>query len=225
MKKYAKGIICSIMPGIFSFIFISPLMSQHHAHHGHRPTQKKQFEQVATYSGSVTEWTYNDDFVYDGLYLKTSEMNLFVKFPAHLGQQIRSLGNTIIVKGTLRYSPEGQKEMKMISISAKQQTIYDEKPAPRTSKQQEVYVNGNAIINHIQMNKKGDICGYILDNGIILRIAPHLALQLSQIIQIGSKIGYTGIEKELKDGQIQAQKYKIVRCQTISANDTQYMMK
>lgn len=222
-----KNIIFSILIGILSFVSVSALMAQPkpHPRHGHGPGGNSQLNQVATYSGSVTEWTYNDDFVYDGLYLKTGETTLFVKFPPHLGQQIRSLENNISVNGVLRYTPEGRQELKMTSVSANGKTIYDQKPAPRTVPQQESFITGNAKVKQMQINKRGEACGYILDNGVVLRIPPHIALQLSQMVQVGSMIGYTGIEKELKDGQEQAQNYKIVRSQTISVNGTKYMVK
>lgn len=46
-----------------------------------------------------------------------------------------------------------------------------------------------------------------------------------QLVKAGSVIGYTGVEKTLKEGQVQVSNYKIVRCQTISVNGTQYMIK
>lgn len=220
-----KSILTLILVTILSFVSVSTLMAQPHARHKHGPTEKGQLKQVATYSGIVTEWALNDDFVYDGLYLKTGETTLFVKFPPHLGQQIRSLGNNISVNGVLRYTPEGRQELKMVSVTANGQTIYDQKPAPRAVPQQESFITGNAKMKQIQINKRGEACGYILDNGVVLRIPPHIALQLSQMVQVGSTIGYTGIEKELKDGHVQAQNYKIVRSQTISVNGTQYIVK
>lgn len=220
-----KNIIFLTLIGILSFVSVSTLMAQPHAARVHGPAEKGQLKQVATYSGIVTEWTYNDDFVYDGLYLKTGETTLFVKFPPHLAQQIRSVGNNISVNGVLRYTPEGRQELKMTSVTANGQTVYDQKPAPRTLPQQESFITGNAKVKQMQINKRGEACGYILDNGVVLRIPPHIALQLSQMVQVGYMVGYTGIEKELKDGHLQAKNYKIVRSQTISVNGTQYMVK
>lgn len=220
-----KNVLTTILIAISLFVSMSVLMAQPHTHHKHRHGGKKQLEQVATYNGSIAEWTHNDDFIYDGLYLKTGETNLFVKFPAHLGQQIRSLGNNISVNGVLRYTPEGRQELKMVSISAKGQIIYDQKPSRRTIPAQEIFTTGSAKVKEMQANKKGEACGYILDNSVVLRIPPHIALQLSQMVQIGSTIGYTGIEKETKEGEAKAQNYKIIRSQTISVNGTQYMVK
>lgn len=220
-----KRVLLSLLMGVFSFVLVSTLIAQPHPRHRNGPGGKKQPEQISTFSGSITEWTYNDDFVYDGLYLKTGETVLFVKFPSHLGQQIRSLGSNISVNGVLKYAPEGIRELKIVSISGKGQTVYDQKPAPRNVPQQEVFITGNAKVYQMQRNKKGETSGYILDNGVVLRIPPHVVYQLSQMVQVGSAIGYTGIEKELKDGQVQAKDYKIVRCQTISVNGTQYMVR
>lgn len=219
-----KNILFTALAGVLLFISVSAMAQPHH-HRGHGPAGRGQPQQITSYNGSVSEWSYNDDFVYDGLYLKTGESTLLVKFPPHLGQQIRSLGNSITVNGVLRYTPEGRQELKMVSISGKGRTIYDQKPVPHTTLPKEVFVNGSGKVSQIQINKKGDACGYILDNGVALRIPPHAILQLSEMVQVGSAIDYTGVEKELKDGQVQAQKYKIVRCQTISVNGAQYMVK
>ncbi|MDR2039894.1 MAG: hypothetical protein LBQ60_18385 [Bacteroidales bacterium] len=181
-------------------------------------------EQVATISGKVSEWTYNDDFIYDGLYLQTDQEKIFVKFPPHLGTQMRSAGEKLIVNGVFRYTPEGKQELKMVSIEGNGWTVYDQKPLPHTPSR-ETSINGTAKVSQLQLNKRGDVSGYILENGTILRIPPHVAAQLSQMVQTGSEIGYTGVEKTLKDGEVQVQNYKIVRCQTISINGTQYLVK
>lgn len=182
-------------------------------------------EQVTTVNGAVTEWTYNDDFEYDGLYLNTGSATLFVKFPPHLGQQVRALGKNLSVSGVLRYNPEGVQELKMVSMSGNGQTVYDQPPIPGAAPIQEQYVNGEGKVSQMQINKRGDVVGYILENGVILRIPPHIARQFPQIVQTGSVIGYTGFEKVLKTGHVRAYNYKIIRCQTISINGTQYLVR
>jgi len=217
-----KKILYLFFTGIL--LFSSPLFikAQPHTHKKHG----KQLEQVTTVEGTVSEWTYNDDFTYDGLYLITKDnTSVFVKFPPHLGEQVRALGNTLSVNGVFRYNKEGRQELKMVSIHGNGQTVYDRKPAPNTNPPQENFINGSAKVEQSQINKKGEVCGYILNNGAILRIPPHIAVQLSQMVQAGSVIGYTGLVKELKQGHVQAKNYKIIRCQTISVNGTQYMVK
>ena len=132
--------------------------------------QKGQLEQVTTISGSIADWTYNDDFEYDGLYLNTGNAKVFVKFPAHLGQQIRALGNNLSVSGVFKFNREGVQELKMVSMSGKGQTVYDQKPMRNTVSVQETFVNGEGKVSQIQVNKKGVVSGYILDNKVVLRI-------------------------------------------------------
>ena len=110
-------------------------------------------------------------------------------------------------------------------MSGNGQTMVDQKPVPNPMSAQEPFVNGEGKVKQMQINKKGDTVGYILENGIIIRIQPHIAKQLSQIVRAGVAIGYTGFEKSLKPGHVQAFNYKIVRAQTISVNGTQYMIR
>ena len=113
----------------------------------------------------------------------------------------------------------------MTSMSGNGQVVYDQKPTPDYNYIQEPFINGSGRVAQIQINKRGDVVGYILDNNTILRIPPHIARQLSQIVQIGSVIGYSGIEKSLKAGHVRAFNYKIIRCQSISVNGTQYIVR
>ena len=182
-------------------------------------------QQVTTISGTIAEWTYNDDFEYDGLYLNTGSASVFVKFPPHLAQQVRDLGKNLTVNGVFHFNREGVQELKMTSMSGNGQTVYDQKPMRNEVYVQEPFVNSEGKVKQLQINKKGDTVGYILENSILVRIPPRSAFQLSQMVQIGSVIGYTGVEKTLKSGHVRASDYKIIRCQTISVNGTQYMVR
>jgi len=182
-------------------------------------------EQVTTVAGTVAEMTYNSDFEYDGLYLNTGAAKVFVKFPSHMAQQVRALGNTLSVSGVFRYSPEGVQELKMVSMSGSGQTVYDQRPIPDAMPPQEPFVSGSGKVAQLQFGKRGEVVGYFLDNGVILRTPPHVAWQLSQMLQVGATIGYTGFEKVLKTGHVRAAEYKVVHCQTIAVNGTQYMVK
>lgn len=183
-----------------------------------------QLQQVTTISGTVVEWMYNDDFEYDGLSLNDGGTTVFVKFPPHLAQQARNLGNHLTVNGVFRYNPEGVQELKMVSMSGNGQTVYDQKSPYKTFIEEPV-VNGKGRINQVQITKNGDDKGYILDNGVVLRIPPRMARQLTQMIQTGAVIGYTGIEKVLKPGHVRASENVMVHGQTISIDGVQYLIR
>ena len=190
-----------------------------------QPGRRGQIKETTTINGAIDEWVYNDDFEYDGLYLRVENSKILVKFPPHLAQQARALGNRISVNGVLGYNREGIQELKMISMSGNGQVVYDQKPTPDYNYTQEPFINGSGRVAQIQINKRGDVVGYIIDNNIVLRIPPHIARQLSQLVQVGSVIEYSGIEKALKKGHVRAFNYKIIRCQTILINGTQYVVR
>jgi hypothetical protein len=156
--------------------------------------------------------------------LKTENNTVFVKFPRHLAQSIKALGDSLSVSGFLRLNPQGVREIKMESISGKGQTVLDQKPVPVPAPLQGRIVNGKGKISDMQLNKRGDVCGYILDNGVVLRIPPHIAGQLSQTVRRDSEISYSGIEKTLKAGYVLAFDYTIIHCRNITVNGTQYII-
>ncbi len=218
MKNYY---ILSVAIGLL-FLSSFPALSQLK----HRGPKDKGLEQLTTVSGTVVEWTYNDDFVYDGLnLLSENNRRYFVKFPPHLGEQMMSVGKVLTVNGVLKYNREGEEELKLMDATGNGKTIYDQKPQPRAIPVQETFVNDNSEIAEVQINKHGDACGYIMKNGTILKIPPHVARQLMEMVKPGDMIGYTGVLKRLKEGHVQSQDYQIVRCQTISVNGTQYVVK
>ena len=205
---------------IFTICFIGLIISVS-AQSGRRG----QIKETTTVNGTIDEWVYNDDFEYDGLYLRAENSKILVKFPPHLAQQARALGNRISVNGVLGYNREGIQELKMTSMSGNGQVVYDQKPTPDYNYTQEPFINDRGRVAQIQINKRGDVVGYILDNNTILRIPPHIARQLSQLVQVGSVIEYSGIEKALKKGHVRVFNYKIIRCQTILINGTQYVVR
>ena len=79
--------------------------------------ESQQLQQVTTITGTVAEWTYNVDFEYDGLNLNTGNGTVVVKFPPHLAEQARSLGNNLTVSGVFRQNRERVQELIMISMS------------------------------------------------------------------------------------------------------------
>ena len=186
---------------------------------------RSQFQQVTTISGTIAEWTYNDDFEYDGLYLNTGGESVFVKFPAHLAEQVQALSNNLSVSGYFHFTRHGEQEFKMISITGNGQTVYEQKPMRQYNYVQEPYINGEGRVTQVQLSKSGNVHGYILDNGVILRASPRSSCQLAQMIQVGSVIGYSGIEKVLKQGHVRASNNKIVHGQTISVNGNQYVVR
>lgn len=180
--------------------------------------------EVKAYSGVVTRWTFNDDFIYDGFYLHNGQTTYYVKLSRYLGKQVRDLDDTITVNGVLKTSSK-RMEIRMVNIQGKGQTVYDVKPAAGTTSSGEQFENGKAKITELYKNKKGEVYGFCLDNNTFLKVPSSLTRRLPQLEQTGIKIEYTGTVRPLKEGEAAVNNYKIVRCQTVSLEGTQYLVR
>jgi len=183
---------------------------------------------VATFQGTVTRLSANDDYIYDGFYLQTAQDSMLVKFPGHLGAQIASLvkaGSTVTVNGTLEYPHFGGKEVRMVSLIIEGQTVYDTPPAAAATRPADNFVNGNGKIVGTQMDREGRMNGLLLDNSTILRIPPGIAGQLTGLAKDGSLVGYSGMQKTPQTGEVSAGNVKIVHCNTISINGQQFLVR
>jgi hypothetical protein len=183
--------------------------------------EKKPLQQVSVFSGQVVNWANNDDYVYDGFYLQTGNEKYLVKFPPHLGTQLTTAvktGSTVSVNGAAAFPPQGEKEIRFVSITADGKTYYNTPPA-------EVLTFGSGKIYDLQKNKQGDVKGYILDDRTILRLPPHVAKQLNQVAVVGAGISYSGVKKILETGEVSVASYTIIHCQTVTINGIQYLTK
>ena len=171
-------------------------------------------------------WSANDDYVYDGFYMLNGRDSLLVKFPPHLGNTITKaagVGSSITVNGVENTSPAGQKEIRMVSITANGNTITNTPPANSTPPVETV-VNGSGKVSNIQTNREGKVSGFMLDNNTILRIPPHVSEQLANLVQQGSSLTYTGNKKAANSNEAVAANYTIIRCTTLTVNGKQYLV-
>ena len=176
-------------------------------------------------SGTITEWTHNDDFLYDGFYLQSEGGSYLVKFPPHMAKAVYDCGKTVKVHGMLKRSPQGGEEIHISSVEGNGMTAIHIPPQRPTKVPIEDFVSGKGTVKSLQLNKKGDVSGYFLDENIILRVPPHIARRLTQLVQENTSLEYAGIVKTLKAGEMSKDDYKIIRCQTITINGTQYIIK
>ena len=192
-----------------------------------QPEQKKAKASALSVviSGTITEWTHNDDFLYVGFYLQSNDGSYYVKFPPHMAKDVYSCEKNVTVQGTLKYSPEGVREINMNSIEGNGLVVNHIPPTRPTKVPFADIVSGKGTAVQLQQNKKGDLAGYVLDNNILLRVPPHIARRLTQLIQEKTVLEYTGVVKTLKEGEMSKGDYTIIHCQTITVNGTQYLIK
>ena len=184
-------------------------------------------KEITTISGTVSKLATNDDFVYDGFYVSTSNGDILVKFPPHLGSQITALakdGNQVTVKGVADVTPTGEKNFRLNSITVGGKTIEDVPPVAPTTPPQEVAVSESGTISELQKNKEGDAVVGLFVNNTIVKMPPHIYQQLGQSLVKGAKISYSGFKKPENNGEVAAKNYKIVHARTISVNGKEYQL-
>lgn len=182
---------------------------------------------VSTYQGKVIRLVTNDDYIYEGFYILSNNDSLLVKFPPHLGAEVvtsMKQGAMVSVNGVYNVAPLGEKEIMMISINANGKTIVDAAPPTPGTMPAETYVSGNGSISLLQTNKEGEMTGVVVDGKAILRIPPHVARKLGNLLQNNAGISYTGMKKANNNGEASYGGYTIVRCKTITVNGQQYVI-
>jgi len=194
-----------------------------------KPKPKEQpLQQVSTFTGQVSGWVNNDDYVYNGFYLQSGTTGFLVNFPSHMGIEITTAiktGNTVTVNGVQKMSPQGGNEIKMVSITANGTTINETPPVKSATLPPEEFINGSGKISELQKDKAGTIKGYILDNKTILRISPNVAQQLNTLAVPSASIKYSGTKQFLHSGEVAVESYTIIHCKTITVNGKEYLTK
>ena len=190
--------------------------------------ENKPLEQVMAFSGQVGSWAYNEDYVYNGFYLQTTSDKYLVKFPTHMGNELTTAlktGSTITVNGVECASPQGGKEIKMVSIIDDGKEISNSPLVKTDVKPVIEIIKGSGNIIELQKDKKSKIIGFILDNKTILRVSQHVAIQLNKLAVVGTSISYSGDKKHLRNGEVAANDYILLLCQSITINGKQYLTK
>ena len=194
-----------------------------------KPKEKeKPLQEITAFTGQVSGWVNNDDFVYTGLYLQTSSAKFLVNFPTHMGIELTTAiktGNTITVNGVEKTNSQGEKEIKLVSITANGTTINETPPVKPATPPAQEFINGSGKISELQKDKQGKVKGYILDNKTILRIPSNVAQQLNTVAIAGSAITYSGAKQVLHTGEVAVASYTVIHCKTITINGKQYLTK
>jgi len=188
----------------------------------------KKIEKALVVSGQIVGWVSNDDFVYDGFNLQTTNGIFLVKFPTNKGVQLTSavqIGNTITVNGFEIISKQGEKGIKPIGVTFNGKNVFDSIPLSPTVAQVKENISSNGKIVELQKDKQGKLKGLILDNKIILRVPKSFSEQFVKEAVVGKIVSFAGVKQILRNGEVAAVSYTIIRCKTITINGKQYLTK
>lgn len=200
--------------------------------HGQGPDRRQHggLTSLTTVSGTVGQWTGNDDAILDGFTLSSSSGTpTTVKFPPHLGQQVQKAiktGSSVSVTGFSETTPQGETRFRMNSLTAGKTTVFDAPPAPRTTAPETpTMTTVTGKISDYRLNRDGRVSGLVLDDKTVVSIPPHVAYQLTDLAKKGSAITVQGYPKILHDGQVQLEKVNILRASVLTINGQQYLVR
>ena len=196
--------------------------------HPVKKINKIHLQPVSLVIGQPTSWVNNEDFVYDGFYIQSVSDRILVKFPTYMGIKIRAsvrLGIIVNVSGVVTTNLIGDKEMKLVKLITDNDVIYINQPKYKPTNGKTVIVKDEGKITQVQIDKDGNIKGYILDDKKILRIPVSVGEQLRNIISEGSFISYVGVNRTIAVGEASSKLYDVVICKTITINGKEFLVK
>ena len=193
--------------------------------------RKNHHKELKTYQGDITHWEVNNDWIYNAFTLlyNTNE-TILVKFPSHLGSEIKALGeHDLKVNGYIKTNNEGVSFLHLISISNGKSEVSRHNDGPKRhhhKKKEPIAITSSGKIEEILYNIDNQSpTAYLLDNGTILKMPPHIFRQLDNIVKVGTKIEYQGLERRINKGELQSNRKTIVHARTIEINGTSYFIK
>lgn len=190
----------------------------------------RKIQEVFTFTGKITDWHYNEDFIYDGFYLQAQDTTYLVRFEKALGERILTIGNDVILRATIikEDSSENIRFLNLVNVKGKGETLYSNGAYNLIffSSNSDDFRKGEGKIVEFLYSKedKDKMLGFVLDDNTTLILDDFSMKQLSEIIAIGEIIEYTGIASKTKEGEVKAKEINVIRCQTITIDGRQFLV-
>ncbi|QXV63758.1 hypothetical protein INP83_11630 [Mucilaginibacter sp. 21P] len=192
------------------------------------PTPAMELQKLSALSGSFVKPVANDRAEYSAFFLKTSNGEVLVKFPPHLGEQLikgKQTGEPLKVTGFYRTTPENKQEFQLVNAEVNGRLITDNPPqAPRelSTPQQRVL---NATIQSLRYNPNKDINGFVLSSGEVINFPPHVGQQLAAQLKTGEKVTVSGFAEPKRPGVVYSENLNFFKAQTIALGGQAYLVR
>lgn len=195
---------------------------------GIRPPQPSGMVALTTLSGTIQQFTANDESVLDGFTLNTGSNTVAVQFPAHLGQAIQAAGKSgskVTVTGSTDTTPEGTAVFRLVSLTSGQSVVTDTPPAAPAALPTPTPITVKGKVADYQINRQGQVSGLRLSDQTLVRVPPHVAAQLTTLAPKESTVSVTGYVQPVGEGQVRLQKQTIVEASQITVNGQSFLVR
>ncbi|GAB4022336.1 hypothetical protein GCM10028773_34680 [Spirosoma koreense] len=183
---------------------------------------------LTTLSGTVQQFTANDESVLDGLTLNTGSKTVAVQFAPHLGQAIQTTGKAgsqVTVTGLADVTPEGTTVFRLVSLSNGRTVVTDTPPAAPAVRSAPTSITVKGKVIDYSLDRQGQVNGLRLSDQTLVRVPPHVAAQLMTIAPKGTAISVDGYVCPIGEGQVRLQKQTILDASLITANGQSFLVR
>ncbi len=160
-----------------------------------------------TVTGIIRDFVRNDHDDIDGFRL---DSDVYVHFPPHIGGEVTAsfdVDDRVTVDGHDDTLPQGEHVFKATRIAGKDRTIYVEPPdAPSRPRHQgptdEPRMNAEGTVRELTANRHGDMDGFVLEDGTLVKFPPHQSRALQEFVSVGDRVSVAGRRHETPAGDI-----------------------
>lgn len=183
---------------------------------------------LTTLTGTIQQFTANDESILDGFTFNTGSKSIAVSFPPHLGQAIQTAGKagkSITVTGSSDITPEGESVFRLVSLTNGQTVVTDTPPAAPAVLPTPTSVTVKGKVIDYQRDRQGQVSGLRLSDQTLVRVPPHVITQLLTIAPNGSTISVDGFLHPIGEGQVQLKKQTVVEASLITVNGQSFLVR
>lgn len=195
---------------------------------GLRPPQAPGMIALTTLSGTVQQFTANDESVLDGFTLNTGSQTVAVQFPAHLGQAIQAAGKAgskVTLTGSSDTTPEGTTVFRLVSLTSGQTVVTDTPPAAPATLPTPTPASVKGKVVDYQVDRQGQVNGLRLSDQTLVRVPPHVAAQLVSVAPKESTVSVEGYVHPVGEGQVRLSKQTIIDATQITVNGQSFLVR
>lgn len=187
---------------------------------------KDTLEEVKTFTGELTGWAVNSDYIYGGFYLQVACTKYLVVFSPNMGKKLRRKikANTILsIEGYEVLLASNEKVIKLISFKDEFGNIYHVQTAAIAKERIGRSMKGNGKINELQKDIHDKDEGFVLDNQIILRMPQANLEEMKKIALVGTHVSYNGKKQRLPKGEVVLMDYTVIFCNSVIIDGKEYL--
>ncbi|WP_420152701.1 hypothetical protein [Siphonobacter sp.] len=195
---------------------------------GPLPLQQPGLVALTTLSGTVQDFTANDESVLDGFTFNTEGKKVAVQFPPHLGQAIQAAsksGRQVTITGSSELTPEGQSMFRLVSLTSGQTVVTDTPPAAPATPPTLTPTTFKGKVLDYQLNKQGQVNGLRLSDQTLVRVPPHLAAQVIAVAPKESTVSVEGYVQPTGEGQVRLQKQQVIEASVLTVNGKSFLLR